>query len=886
MRRLTLFIYSALVMLVGASVLGTTLSVAQVSVELSDVTGRVGTSGTIPIIVGDLTGEDVISYEFTVSYDESIVELTGVTVDGTLSDGTTPTVNTATPGELRVSFAQASALTGSGTLIHLNASFESEGTSALTFDNFLFNEGDPAVELSNGSVLVAERAISAADGFTAFVGQEDVLIPITVDALSGADDVISFEFNVSYDPTVLDITGGSTTGTLSEGFSVESFDVSAGEIRIVAAGTEAIEGEGTLINLVADPINPGTSDLTLSNVVFNEGTPVLASIDGDITVTSGEPFQANLAGYNEVDPVESDGTGSVSATLIGDELVLSGSFSDLTSAYSASHIHLAPAGENGGVEIPLSPTVDADDLGGSFETANNTFTLDDEQIAALRAGDLYVNVHTANNPGGELRGQLLDAPNSAPSAVSLTSPADGANIVIEGDPTETVSFEWTISTDPDGDDVYYVLQTAVSPDFTDSDPGEIVFATSETLSYADLGAFLADAGVDVGESLTVYVRANAHDGSLRSVGDAISVTLTRGILSAFQANLAGVNEVPPVGSVGSGTVVISLNDHELTVTGSFENLVSNFTASHIHLAPVGENGPVVVPLEVETSDDMRSGVYTAADNTFDLDTMEGVDADAVVAAIEGGTAYVNVHSTAYPGGELRGQILALGNSAPEESAITTPAVGSEVMITGNPDELGMTVGFESADDPDGDRVAYVYQLAADANFENVVEMELRGDAAGIEFSVDDLADIFDEIAEVIAIGERLRVYHRVVTTDGGLWTAGPSSALVLERGAVTGVGDDETLPQDFALHGNYPNPFNPSTTVTFDLPQSADVTINVVDALGREVLSVPVQSVQAGASRVLEIDASSLASGTYVYRVIAKGATSTMVGSGTMTLVK
>lgn len=885
MRRLTLFIYSALVMLVGAAVLGTAPSAAQVSVELSDVTARVGTSGTIPITVGDLTGEDVVSYEFTISYDETIVELTGVTVDGTLSDGTTPTVNTATPGELRVSFAQTSALAGSGTLINIDASFESEGTTALTFDNFLFNEGDPTAALSNGSVTVAERAISVADGFSAFVGQDDVLIPVTVDALTAEDDIISFEFNVSYDPTLLDITGASTAGTLSEGFTVQSFDVSAGEIRIVAAGADAIEGEGTLINLVADPISAGTSDLTLSNVQFNEGTPVLAAISGDITITGGEAFEANLAGYNEVDPVDTDASGSVSATLNEDQLVLTGSFSGLSSAYTASHIHLASAGENGGVEIPLDPTVDADELGGTFTAANNTFTLADEQIAALQAGDLYVNVHSSDHPGGEIRGQLLEAPNSAPSAVSIISPTDGETITIEGDPTQTVTFEWTASTDPDGDDVYYVLQQALSPDFSDADAGEVLTTTSEEVSFAELNATLAELGVDVGESVTVYARVNAHDGSLRTVGPTASVTFVRGVLPAFQANLAGVNEVPPVESVGSGSVVVSLNGNELIVTGSFENLASDFTASHIHIAPVGENGPVVVPLAVDASDDMRSGSYSLEDNTYDLDAMAGVDADAVVAAIEGGTAYVNVHSTAYPGGELRGQILALGNSAPEASSITTPAVGSEVIITGDPEELGMTVGFESADDPDGDRVAYVYQLAADANFENVVFMTLQTDAAGIEFSVDELVDVYDEIADVVEIGGRFRVHHRIVTTDGGLWTAGPSAALVLERREVTGIFDD-TLPQDFALRGNYPNPFNPSTTVSFDLPESADVTIKVVDALGREVMSVPVQAVQAGANRMLEIDASSLASGTYMYRVIAKGATSTMVDSGTMTLVK
>ncbi len=97
---------------------------------------------------------------------------------------------------------------------------------------------------------------------------------------------------------------------------------------------------------------------------------------------------------------------------------------------------------------------------------------------------------------------------------------------------------------------------------------------------------------------------------------------------------------------------------------------------------------------------------------------------------------------------------------------------------------------------------------------------------------------------------------------------------------------DNTLPQEFALKGNYPNPFNPSTTISFDLPATADVSIDVVDMLGRRVMTVPVQSLSAGANRTVQIDAASLASGTYLYRVTAKMANATKVQTGRMTLVK
>ncbi len=97
---------------------------------------------------------------------------------------------------------------------------------------------------------------------------------------------------------------------------------------------------------------------------------------------------------------------------------------------------------------------------------------------------------------------------------------------------------------------------------------------------------------------------------------------------------------------------------------------------------------------------------------------------------------------------------------------------------------------------------------------------------------------------------------------------------------------DIELPDEFALQGNYPNPFNPATSIQIDLPENAEVTIQVVDMLGRHVMTVPTQKIDAGAKRAVELDGSNLASGTYLYRVIAKMASGTHIDSGRMVLVK
>ena len=92
------------------------------------------------------------------------------------------------------------------------------------------------------------------------------------------------------------------------------------------------------------------------------------------------------------------------------------------------------------------------------------------------------------------------------------------------------------------------------------------------------------------------------------------------------------------------------------------------------------------------------------------------------------------------------------------------------------------------------------------------------------------------------------------------------------------------VPASFALHGNYPNPFNPSTVVSFDLPEAADVTVEVFDLLGRSVMRLRSDAMAPG-RREVRIDASSLPSGVYLYRVTAEG-TATHVAGGKMTLVR
>ncbi len=127
------------------------------------------------------------------------------------------------------------------------------------------------------------------------------------------------------------------------------------------------------------------------------------------------PLTIDLTGDQEVPPVQTDGSGS--ATIAIDEAVMEITVDVAIDGIAAdqivaAHFHAAPAGENGAVVADL--------LGGALTTpafsavvtpadvvpdeVSGIATFDD-LVREIRAGNIYVNVHTPSNPPGELRGQ-------------------------------------------------------------------------------------------------------------------------------------------------------------------------------------------------------------------------------------------------------------------------------------------------------------------------------------------------------------------------------------------------------------------------------------------------------------------------------------------------
>ena len=137
----------------------------------------------------------------------------------------------------------------------------------------------------------------------------------------------------------------------------------------------------------------------------------------------------------------------------------------------------------------------------------------------------------------------------------------------------------------------------------------------------------------------------------------------------FRANpLKGEHEVPPNDSKGNGVAQFQLSEDGQSL--SYKLIVANtdnVTQAHIHLAPRGANGPVVVFLygfnAAGTSENgvLAEGTITAANLIARPAIGFGATMAELVAAMSSGNAYVNVHTLQLPGGEIRNQIEHSGN---------------------------------------------------------------------------------------------------------------------------------------------------------------------------------------------------------------------------------
>jgi CHRD domain len=345
-------------------------------------------------------------------------------------------------------------------------------------------------------------------------------------------------------------------------------------------------------------------------------------------------FQVSLSGDQEVPATTTGGLASGSLTFASPTLAISGGITVNGITATAAHIHTGVAGTNGGVIVPLTESPAGS--GNWIVPAGSLLT--QAQAQALLAGGLYFNVHTPANPSGDVRGQIgrdVFAVQMSPAqeVPGNTTTASAKGLLV----LDPVSKRFTSSITVTGMTATAAhIHTGVV-----GSNGPVIFPFTETAAGSGVLVAAADASMTDAQISTLKAGGmyfNAHSAAFP--GGQVRGQIARNV---GVASLAGAQEVPPTSSTASGTGTLVLDPLTRAASGGITITGMTATAAHIHLAAVGANGPVNVPLT-----DAGGGVFSVPAGTV-LSAVQ-------LGAFKQGNLYFNAHSVAFPGGEIRGQI--------------------------------------------------------------------------------------------------------------------------------------------------------------------------------------------------------------------------------------
>jgi hypothetical protein len=356
-------------------------------------------------------------------------------------------------------------------------------------------------------------------------------------------------------------------------------------------------------------------------------------------------FTANLNSAQEVPPITSTATGFGRVTLNAEETQITASvyYTGLTSpGTTVGHIHSASAGIIGPVSFNLVPPTGQT----SGSVVGATYSVTAAQVAALKSGGMYFNIHTTSNPGGEIRGQIGS---SAEFVATLTGRQENPAV------NSTGSGRASVSLNALGD------QALVTVQWRD-------LSGPVTVGHVHTGAFGSNGAVVCNLSPPTVVSGSVVDflcnfsfaqiGVLRRGGFYVNLHTSanpggeiRGQIlprPALVARLNSAQQVPANAGIGKGLGFIQINDAsgDAFVNLTWTGLSGPATSGHLHFGEIGVNGAVVCDL---------APIAAAAGEVTDA---RCVLSPGQITALKNGLGYFDIHTTANPGGEIRGQINA------------------------------------------------------------------------------------------------------------------------------------------------------------------------------------------------------------------------------------
>jgi hypothetical protein len=382
-------------------------------------------------------------------------------------------------------------------------------------------------------------------------------------------------------------------------------------------------------------------------------------------------FTAKLDGSQETpNPVSTPATGTAWAVLSPDMTTLTFhlTYAQLDSTFTNAHFHLGAAGVGGGVIHGI-----ASDFVGN--TASGVWTdIPDSILTKLFKQEIYLNIHSAKHPGGEIRGQLIPVDDG----IGFTAALDGSQEAPNPVTTNATGTGWAVLRNEGSEIEYSVTVAGLSSNLTMAHfhygPAGVGGPVVQPITFTDstsTGSWTGFADSIISNILLNELYFNIHSTN-HGPGEIRGQLIHQGEIM-FNAKLEGNNETPnPVTTDANGTAwaVLSGDKSTLYYNVTYAQLDSQFTMAHLHLAPEGVGGGIVHPITFNGN--TASGMWTGF-------------ADSILVKLIKEHIYVNIHSQKNPGGEIRDQLhnvdgigftSSLDGSQEAPNPVTTDATGT------------------------------------------------------------------------------------------------------------------------------------------------------------------------------------------------------------------
>jgi hypothetical protein len=471
---------------------------------------------------------------------------------------------------------------------------------------------------------------------------------------SPATGVASFSLNRTHDTMCISVSVKGLSGAITDANIHEGAMGFTGPVITPLASF--IVGNTITASLTGTNLTPAMVASFLKGAYYinvqTAANPV-GEIRGQILLETDTQYWANMTGNQETPAITTSASSLATFSLSKTDSVISvmAIVHGLSGPIISAHLHKGAMGVVGPIVADLSTGINGNMI--RMDVSTTAFLTD------LKAGNIYINVHTAANPNGEIRGQLmtdmklnfdiyLDGLSESPATTSLARGTGTIKVNAKMDTLWYNLFYDGLSAVPTSAHFHEGAEGVAGPAIIDISSG---ITNNHLISGTVAGTGLTLSFINKMLEGDIYINAHTPTYPNGEIRGQVKRLIREGL--TFQID--GAQETPSSthAGIGAGFASIDRKKENLHFMMTVSDLSGPVTSAHFHNAPMGVAGPVMFDISSffakDTTFDRAFGFWTKDDATPFTASM----ADMFI----GKQMYVNMHTAMFPNGETRGQIM-------------------------------------------------------------------------------------------------------------------------------------------------------------------------------------------------------------------------------------